>query len=98
MVAGFGLNQPIALISLSEAAKQTTREEIQGVLHDTLTEINEELDGHERISHLVLFSSGWEEDSGLFTPTLKVKRHVVDERYREHFARWANAEQPIIWV
>ena len=98
VVVGFGLDQPMALISLSEAAKQEDATSVQSQLRSTLEEINAELDGHERISHLVLFRSGWEENSGLFTPTLKVKRHIVDQRFRPFYDTWTESQERIVWA
>ncbi|MDX1451842.1 MAG: AMP-binding protein [Oleiphilaceae bacterium] len=98
VVAGFGLDQPLALISLSQAAREQHHDVLLQHLHETLDDINSELDGYAKISHMVLFTSGWEEDSGLFTPTLKIKRHVVDARYKEDYHKWASSKERIVWA
>lgn len=46
-------------------------------------EMNAELSGWERIKYFELLPHDFSEETGEITPTLKVKRRVVQERYRE---------------
>ncbi|KZX76016.1 hypothetical protein A3715_13655 [Oleiphilus sp. HI0009] len=98
MVTGFGLTQPIALINLSESAADVSEEDITSNLAQTLKEVNASLDGHEKISHMIVFPEPWAEDCGFFTPTLKLKRHVVDQTYSTHYEGWCSNKEPIVWA
>lgn len=98
MVTGFGLTNPIALISLSENASDHSDQEIEDSLAKTLAEVNQELEGYSRVDRLVIFRKSWTEDCGFFTPTLKIKRHIVDAEYKDHYEDWAKQKTPVIWT
>jgi long-chain acyl-CoA synthetase len=49
--------------------------------------INEELSNYERIRKIVLLSEEMTLESGLLTPSLKVKRKAVNEKYREEIEK-----------
>jgi hypothetical protein len=36
--------------------------------------------------------------SGLITPTLKLKRHALEERYTSRVDGWVAAQKPVIWA
>jgi long-subunit acyl-CoA synthetase (AMP-forming) len=97
MVTGFGLVQPIALVNLSENSAELSDSEIVESLLETLNEVNRELESYTRISHLIIFREAWAEDSGYFTPTLKLKRHIVDIAYKENYEKWAESSETISW-
>lgn len=82
-VTGSQLKQPIALMVLSAAAQKLDKATIQNSLMMTLTEVNAELESHAILDRLVIMRDEWTVDNGLLTPTLKVKRHVLEERFAE---------------
>ncbi|KZZ58030.1 hypothetical protein A3760_29595 [Oleiphilus sp. HI0122] len=98
MITGFGLVQPIALINLSESALQEEQHVIEGSIKQTLDQVNAELPSYTRISHAVIFPEPWAEDCGFFTPTLKIKRHIVDQTYKEHYETWCKQPNGILWA
>ena len=98
MVTGFGLSSPIALVCLSENAIGCSNQEIQDSLHTTLEEVNLEIDAHSKVSAMIIFKNTWTEDSGFFTPTLKIKRHVVDAAFKDHYANWEATDSTVIWT
>ncbi len=97
MVTGFGLVQPIALISLSENAGELSDEDIESTLLETLDEVNQELESYARVAKLVVFREPWAEDSGFFTPTLKLKRHIVDATFGKLYEQWAQDKSTLLW-
>jgi long-subunit acyl-CoA synthetase (AMP-forming) len=36
-------------------------------------------------------------ESGFVTPTLKLKRNVLEKHYADHFEVWAKARKPVVW-
>jgi long-subunit acyl-CoA synthetase (AMP-forming) len=98
MVTGFGLVQPIALVSLSEAALEGDPSDVEQSLLNTLQSTNANLEAYAKLSHVFVFRSSWSEDSGFFTPTLKIKRHIVDQAFSENYEEWCKKESGVYWV
>ncbi|MBB2496254.1 AMP-binding protein [Aquipseudomonas ullengensis] len=96
-VVGDGLPQPLALCVLSEAGQREPREQLAGSLKAFLHSINEQLDKPERLSGLVLISETWAIDNGFLTPTLKIKRNVVENAYSQHFPVWGERVGEVFW-
>jgi long-chain acyl-CoA synthetase len=56
---------------------------VRAAIQRRVDELNRELGSWERIKYLELLPEDFSEHGGELTPTLKVKRRVVQERYRE---------------
>lgn len=97
-VLGSGRKQPIAVVVLSEhlyASDGANRVATTLGLLKTLTDINAELESHQRLDHLIVSQDTWTIDNQLLTPTLKIRRNRLEERYR-HFID-AELNDPVIW-
>jgi len=81
-VTGTNLPQPIALLVLSEKARQHNKDGIVESLRKTLILVNGGLESHQRLDRIVIFKDEWSIENDLLTPTLKVKRHVIEEKFR----------------
>ncbi|RFF31167.1 AMP-binding protein [Wenzhouxiangella sediminis] len=79
-VLGSGMTQPVALIQLAEHAP-ADRDHVARQLESDLEKLNRELEPHERLGSLIVVSETWEVDNGMLTPTLKIKRDVIEARY-----------------
>ncbi|MWV13040.1 AMP-binding protein [Pseudomonas sp. R-28-1W-6] len=93
---GSNLDQPLALIELSPAARQQPEAQVGADLQRDLAELNGRLEPHERISHFVLVREPWTVDNGCMTPTMKIRRNVLESRYAELIASLP-ARQPLVW-
>ncbi|MDJ0653729.1 MAG: AMP-binding protein [Xanthomonadales bacterium] len=79
---GSGMKQPVALITLSEVMARTDREVLGAHLERVRKEVNSGLEKHERIDRFVVLDDPWTPENGLLTPTLKVRRHELESRFR----------------
>ncbi|CAM3027217.1 AMP-dependent synthetase and ligase [Ectopseudomonas mendocina] len=93
---GSNLDQPLALIELSPAARQQSREALEQSLTEHLHAVNLGLEPHERISHFYLVSEPWTVDNGSMTPTMKIRRNVLEVRYAEVIAG-LSSDAAIVW-
>lgn len=96
-VVGDGLPQPMALCVLSEVARQEPRSDVENSLARLLAEINAVLDKHEQLQGLILVKDVWAVENGFLTPTLKIKRNVVESAYGGRFAEWGERREPVLW-
>ncbi len=81
---GSMLKQPVLVINLSEHAKALNRDQITQSLQVTLSQVNQTLEKHARVGRILISNSAWTTESGELTPTLKVKRHVIEKNFLAH--------------
>ena len=91
-VMGDGRAHPFALSVLSAEARAQCEKggmdgELGSALQTLLTQVNAELDPHERLEFLALVDGPWDIASGLVTPTLKLKRNALETRYTQQNRR-----------
>ncbi|MEL6124279.1 MAG: AMP-binding protein, partial [Bacteroidota bacterium] len=80
-VAGLGIPQPVALVNLSELCQDREKNQLQEALRASLESVNSNLPGHEKLSALVVTKDAWTDQNNLLTPTLKIKRGEINDRY-----------------
>ncbi|MCE9687929.1 AMP-binding protein [Shewanella sp. AS16] len=80
-VIGSGLPHPVALVQLSEGATLQPREEVRASLKATLDSINPHLESHETVDAIIVVGEPWSIENDVLTPTLKIKRHVLEQRF-----------------
>lgn len=102
-VTGPGQPQPFALLLLSAEAQQESANdaglrEVLGAEFDALLDrVNATLEDHEKIEYAVVVKQPWTTESGLLTPTLKIKREAIENLYLPHAQAWLAAGKRVIW-
>ena len=101
-VMGSGHPQPHAVLMLAEELRakldQTgVREEVGEALGDLLRSVNGEVERHERLDFLAVAKDDWLIENGLLTPTMKIKRSTLEDRYGPEIEEWYGVKQEIIW-
>jgi len=100
-VTGASQAQPFALIMLSPEAQQTRAakgDETMGrELQVVLDRVNAQLEDHEQLDYLVVVKEPWTVENGFLTPTLKIKRNIIEERYMPQADQWAGLKRSVIW-
>lgn len=97
-VAGNGLPQPLALVSLSEAGRQMPRHEVEKELDSLLHQVNNGLARHEQMGCLVVCDDGWEQDGEAITATLQLRSGVIRARYHDRLGDWLVSGTTIVWA
>jgi long-chain acyl-CoA synthetase len=101
-VCGTGLAQPIALVMLAKSRrdqlKTSNRVNLEAALKSLLKATNAELESHEKLDCLVVVNDPWTVKNGFLTPTLKIKRHVIEASYAAHLEAWSQLNQPVVWA
>jgi len=101
-VTGANLGQPLAIVMLNMEAAQRAidaaeRAALEASLTTHLESINALLDPHERLDCLVVVTQPWTVESGLITPTFKVRRNRIEDVYAPHYERWVVERRAVIW-
>lgn len=96
-VVGSSLPQPIGLLVLSIDGKTKDRSLLQQSLSETMQEINNELEKHERLQKLIVMKEEWTIENGLLTPTMKIKRNPIEDKYQPHYEVWYNQADAVVF-
>ncbi|MDR3418932.1 MAG: AMP-binding protein [Nevskia sp.] len=96
-VAGAGQPQPFALLLLGQDARTGERSALDAELAGLLREVNAVLEEHEKLDYLVVVKEPWTMQNGYLTPTMKVRRNVVEGRYLSQADGWREARQEVVW-
>jgi long-chain acyl-CoA synthetase len=102
-VMGAGYAQPFAAVQLSEQVREelergrNTREETSAALGKLREEVNATLEAHERLEFLAVVDDVWRIDNGYLTPTMKIRRQVIEEAFAPLARRWYEAREKVVW-
>ena len=99
---GAGLAHPFAIVLLAEETRKvarapTQRAAVEQTLLDLMNTVNTQLDPHEQLSFVVVAQGPWTVGNGFITPTLKIKRNVLESRYQPCVDEWMKQNRPIVW-
>lgn len=95
-VIGYGMPQPIALVQLAESAMKGNREEVNARLEAARVRVNDQLESHAKIRGILVVKTPWNIENGVLTPTMKIKRHLLEQKYAQVGDRWPSS-QVVVW-
>lgn len=95
-VLGLGLSQPVLMVSLSETADKQSKDEIEKTLENALVSANNELSGYKKVSTVIITEEPFSIESNTLTPTMKVKRPQIHERYKDRLHAWQDDPRKVI--
>lgn len=102
-VFGSGYPQPCAVVQLGEDLRpkmkdQAFRDKVTTAFTKLREEINAEVPVYERLQFIVVATKDeWLIENGFLTPTMKIKRAVLEDAYGPQLDTWYAAKQPVIW-
>ena len=96
-VAGLGIPQPIALVNLSEIGLVADQIEVETSILESVQNLNNQRAPFERISTVVIQKEAWSEENRCLTPTLKVKRGALDDKFGRQYLDWHEAKEQVVW-
>jgi len=101
-VSGANQTQPFALVMLAEGlrpkmADASFRKEMEESFKQLVKDVNKTVDPHEQLAFVVVVSDEWSIENSFLTPTLKLKRNVVEDAYDDKVNDWYAKRQPVIW-
>ena len=97
-VVGDGLPQPIALITLMEASESIDHETLAKDIWSTIQSVNQQIDKHENIRKAIVLNTHWTVENGFLTPTMKIKRNVVEAQHKTNYLSWFEEDQDVLFT
>lgn len=95
-VVGLGISQPIGLLCLSDIGINEDQEQLSKHLDEELVRINDNLEPHEKLSTLVIVEEAWSDSNKMLTPTLKIRRNAINEKYMKKISDWHHCDDCIV--
>ncbi|HHF2851474.1 TPA: AMP-binding protein [Vibrio diabolicus] len=92
---GLGLPAPILLV-VPHDFPNFDRERYARTTRKVIAKMNQELASHEQIKGVLMIKEPWSIENGVLTPTLKIKRHVLEQKYHEIGHNWPKGEL-VVW-
>lgn len=96
-IAGLTCPQPVAIVCLSELAQKQDKDHVTKSLKEQLDQVNKKLSSHEKVSTIVVAQEQWTDQNNLLTPTLKIKRGAINDKYGDKLLDWHEKEETIVW-
>ncbi len=101
-VSGANQTQPFAIIQLAEGLRPKVgdggfRKELETSFAELVTSVNKTVDPHEQLAFVIIVSDEWTIENSFLTPTLKLKRNVVEDAYEDKVNEWYAKRQKVLW-
>ena len=98
LVGGNGQPATYALILLGlEARANPDRAKLEAEFSALLDGVNAGLDPHEQMAFAVVVKDAWTIENGYLTPTMKIRRNVIEQQYEPQVEAWFQEQRKIIW-
>lgn len=92
---GLGLPAPILLV-VPHNFSDFDRERYERTTKRVIEKMNTKLESHEQIKGVLMIKDPWSIDNGILTPTLKIKRHILEQKYHDVGQNWPK-DKLVVW-
>jgi long-subunit acyl-CoA synthetase (AMP-forming) len=101
-VSGANHTNPFALVLLNEnlrpqMADPAVRKTVEAELNTLREQVNHAVDPHEKLAFIAVITDEWSIENSFLTPTLKLKRNVVEAAYEGQVEGWYAERKPVVW-
>jgi long-chain acyl-CoA synthetase len=102
-VSGTGFPQPYAQIVVAEDLRDrlgdsSVKSKVESDIKELFSNVNREVEHHERLQFIVIVSDDWSIANGFLTPTMKIKRGAIEDATTERLEGWYNEGKQVFWA
>lgn len=94
-IIGSGLPYPVALVQLSEGAARLPKELVAKSLQESCHSVNAQMESHSVLGGILIVQEPWTIKNEVLTPTLKIKRQVLDKRFADKVTEMR--KEQVLW-
>lgn len=91
-VIGSGLPYPVALVQLSESTSGMAKEQVVRSLQEICGTVNAQVESHATLGGILIVQEPWTVENDALTPTLKIKRQLLEKRYTDTVQEMRNGQ------
>ena len=59
--------------------------------------MNAACEAHEKVAFVVVVKEPWTMENGMLTPTMKIKRNVIEDFYNNRMEDWFARNSKVVW-
>ncbi len=101
-VSGSGHPMAHAVVQLGEdvvsrLSEAGVKEEVEAALVALLKHVNEAVEEYEQLQFIAVAKDAWTIESGFLTPTMKIRRPVLEDTYGPKMDGWYASNKKVIW-
>lgn len=89
--------QPFLVVVLSEYGKKLKKSKLVKKLQAVLEQGNTSLMGYQKVKKVIIVQEEWTPANNLLTPTLKMKRNAIGEKYETNMHHLYDSSEMVIW-
>ena len=96
-LVGKMLPSNVLLVNLPPAAHAPSQIEVSESLRKLQHTVNRKLKSHEKISHILVVKENWTIANHCLTPTMKVRRRIIESNYQDLILNTVTEPVGIVW-
>lgn len=97
-VLGSKYAQPFVLVVLSGVGRNKSKQAMDQLLSKIMEEFNQKGSRYQQLKKVIVVNEEWTTENGLLTPSLKMKRNALSEKYEDALKLVYEKEEKISWI